>query len=258
MDAKLGRLTTAPCAGSQSRAEPADAPDQGPRRDVQPGKPLPPRHARGGRRRLDAVVRRRRAMSEDQDAAAAQDHRHASSARGPSSPATTRPTSRSRNRSTRIRAASTAASTATRADARLPRSVAGLDFETKLFAKPNAAALLHRRACEAWLRLRRDRAWAPTPIRTSRSSASGRSRGRSSRCLPRASIRYRSSPSRRWSSATSISSPPMAAKHLARVYVSITTLDTRAGADARAARRGAASPAGRGQGAERRRASPSA
>ena len=63
--------------------------------------------------------------------------------RGRSSRATIRPTFRSRSRSIRTRAASTAASTATRGR-RTPTSTCrpGLDFETKLFAKPNAPELL--------------------------------------------------------------------------------------------------------------------
>ena len=67
----------------------------------------------------------------------------------------------------------------------------GLDFETKLFAKPNAAALLRAELAKPGYAASRSRS-APTPIRTSRSSASGRSRARSSRCSPSTSIRSRS------------------------------------------------------------------
>ena len=53
----------------------------------------------------------------------------------------------------------------------------GIDFETRLFAKPEP-----RRCCARSSRSRATSAtrsrWAPTPIRTSRSSASGRSRAR--------------------------------------------------------------------------------
>ncbi len=93
------------------------------------------RAARGVRRRLGEPGRARAV----QDRGAARDgqehHRHA----------TTAPTSASTSRSTPIAAASTAASTATRGrrTAYLGHSP-GLDFETKLYAKANAAELLER------------------------------------------------------------------------------------------------------------------
>ena len=64
----------------------------------------------------------------------------------------------------------------------------GLEFETKLFAKPDAAALLRAEigkpgyACDPI-------ALAPTPIRISRSSGNGRSRGRCWRCSRCTNIR---------------------------------------------------------------------
>jgi DNA repair photolyase len=62
---------------------------------------------------------------------------------GASSPATTAPTSASTARSTPIAAASTAASIASRGPTHAYLGLSpGLDFETKLFAKPDAARLL--------------------------------------------------------------------------------------------------------------------
>ena len=62
-----------------------------------------------------------------------------------SSPATTAPTSASTSRSIPIAAASTAASTATRGrPTAISATRPGLDFETKLYAKVNAAELLER------------------------------------------------------------------------------------------------------------------
>jgi hypothetical protein len=62
----------------------------------------------------------------------------------------------------------------------------GLDFETKLFAKPNAATSRERLPS------------APTPIPTSRSSGATGSCARSSKCSTGRAIRSASSPSRRW------------------------------------------------------------
>ena len=101
----------------------------------------------------------------------------------------------------------------------------GLDFETRLIAKPNAASLLRAELARAGLRLRADRARAPTPIRTSRSSASGRSRARCSRCSAECehpfSIVTKSALVERDLDLIA----PMAARGMARVYVSVTTLD---------------------------------
>ena len=67
----------------------------------------------------------------------------------------------------------------------------GLDFETKLFAKPNAALLLKESWRSRAMSATRSRL-APTRTRTSRSSANGRSRARSSRCCAPANTRSRS------------------------------------------------------------------
>ena len=139
----------------------------------------------------------------------------ASSRRARSSRATIRRTYRSRSRSIRTRAASTAASTATRdrSHAYLDLSP-GIDFETKLFAKPNAAKLLRAELREARLSSAIRSRSAPIPIRTSRSSANGRSRGgdRGARVLRssaddhdqgRAASSATSTCSRRWRRRTS-------------------------------------------------------
>ena len=82
----------------------------------------------------------------------------------------------------------------------------GLDFETKLFAKTNAAELLdaelaHPRTCP------RSSRSVPSPIPTSRSSASTASPARILEVLDaRRPSRSASSPNRRWSCATSTSS----------------------------------------------------
>ena len=70
-----------------------------------------------------------------------------SRSRAPSSPATSRPTSPSTARSTPIAAASMAASTASRGRRHAYMGLSpGLDFESKLFAKPDAAKLLEQGA----------------------------------------------------------------------------------------------------------------
>ena len=83
---------------------------------------------------------------------------------------------------------------------------------------------------------------APTPTPTSRSSASGASRARSSRCWSAPRIPSASSPSRRSSCATSTSSRAWPSAGLARVALSVTTLDRRI---ARAMEPRAATPAKR-------------
>ena len=82
----------------------------------------------------------------------------------------------------------------------------GLDFESKLFVKPNAPELLERELSAPRLRAEAPSPSAPTPIRTSRSSAATRSCAASSRCWSAPAIRSASSPSRRWCCATSTSS----------------------------------------------------
>ena len=64
----------------------------------------------------------------------------------------------------------------------------GLDFETKLFAKPNAAACCARPSPGRSTARGRSR-WAPTPIPTSRSRAATASPARCSSCASRRAIR---------------------------------------------------------------------
>ncbi len=102
---------------------------------------------------------------------------------------------------------------------------AGLDFETRLFYKKNAAAHLREELGRRSYKLQRRSTSAPTRIRTSRSSASSGSPARSWKCSPRPIIRSRSSPRARSSSATSTSFRRLAAERLVKVFVSVTTLD---------------------------------
>ncbi len=69
---------------------------------------------------------------------------------------------------------------------------AGLDFETTLFYKKDAAAHLREELNRRVLQAAARSISAQTPIPTSRSSASSASRARSSKCSPRAIIRSRS------------------------------------------------------------------
>ena len=82
----------------------------------------------------------------------------------------------------------------------------GLDFETKLFVKDGAAALLERELAAPNYRADARSRSAPTPTPTSRSSGSIGSPARCSRCWRAATIRSASSPSRTSSCATSTSS----------------------------------------------------
>ena len=66
----------------------------------------------------------------------------------------------------------------------------GLDFETKLFAKANAAQLLRAELSRPGISLRRHFASAPTPIRTSRSSANTGLRAASWKCWLSAITRW--------------------------------------------------------------------
>ena len=193
------------------------------RRDVQSGQPLPPRHARavddGWAARADRRGRRGRRRRQRSRRPSR------SSARARSSRATIRPTSRSRSRSIRTRAASTAASTATRGR-RTPISTCRPGSTSRRSCSrsptpPSCCARSSRSPATSAIRSRS----APTPIPTSRSSANGRSRARCSRCSPSTSIRSRSSPSRALVERDIDIIAPMAAKSMARVYLSITTLD---------------------------------
>ena len=117
----------------------------------------------------------------------------------------------------------------------------GLDFETKLLAKFDAATLLERELGRPGYDCQ------PIALGTNTdpyqpSSDGSRSRGACSRCSRAVGIRSRSSPSRPPWCAISICSAPMARQNLARVAISVTTLDGGARAPARAARCRAASP----------------
>ena len=119
---------------------------------------------------------------------------------GASSPATTAPMSASTSRSTPIAGASTAASTATRGPPTPSSAISpGIDFETRLYAKVNAAELLERELAQSALRAEGDRARRRTPTPTSRSSASiGITRAVLEVLDGVRATRSASSPSRRW------------------------------------------------------------
>ena len=238
-DAVARGLTTARIDG-----RPAAAADQGPRRDVQSGQPLPPRAARSrsttaGRAAPTATDGGRRT------AAAAQDDRARSSARARSSRATIRPTSRSRSRSIRTRAASTAASTATRGR-RTPISTSRRGSTSRPSSSPSPT----RRSCCApssrspATSATRSRS-APTPIPTSRSSANGRSRARMievlAACEHPLTITTKGALVERDLDLLA----PMAAKKLVARLRLDRDARPRARAQARPARRRAAPPAGR-------------
>ena len=216
-----------PPAPDPLRRAPGERARTRPRRDVQSAQPLPARGPRGVRRRLapprpadsaaDDEPRRRSAQDDGHDPAGADDHRAQRVARHPVQPVD----------QSRTRAASTAASTAMRGR-RTPITTCrpGLDFETKLFAKPNAPALLRAELGEERLPSATPSRSAPTPIRISRSSANGRSRAADSRsarpnCEHPFTIVTKSALVERDLDLIA----PMAAKNMARVYISITTLD---------------------------------
>ena len=101
----------------------------------------------------------------------------------------------------------------------------GARLRDQLFAKPECRGAAARRSSPSRATAAMRSRSAPTPIRTSRSSANGRSRARSSKCsLPastRSSIVTKSALVERDIDILA----PMAAKNLVRVYVSVTTLD---------------------------------
>ena len=174
---------------------------------------------------------------------------------GASSPATIRPTSRSTSRSIPIAAASTAASIATPGPSHAYLGLsAGLDFETKIFAKHDAAPLLRQRAGEARLSLPADRARHQHRSPTSRWSGGCGSRARSSRCWPQCrhpvTIVTKSALVLR---DLDLLAPMAARRPGARLGLG-DHARSRARAHPRAARRRAASPAGDAARAGRRRA----
>ena len=101
----------------------------------------------------------------------------------------------------------------------------GLDFETKLFAKPECRRAAARGARQARLRAATRSRSAPTPIRTSRSSASGRSRGSILEVLAEHEHPFTIITKSALVERDIDLIAPMAAKNMARVYLSITTLD---------------------------------
>ena len=139
------------------------------------------------------------------------------------------------------------------ADARLSRPVARPRFRDEALRQAGRAGAAARgaRASQATSAIRSRS--APTPIRTSRSSANGRSRAGSSRCWPRHEHPFTIVTKSALVERDLDLIAPMAAKNMARVYISITTLDTRARTLARAARGDAAAPPAGSQGAGRRR-----
>ena len=116
------------------------------------------------------------------------------------------PTSRSTAPSTPIAAASTVAPTASHGrPMRTRASPQGLDFETKIFAKANAAELLERSSARPATSRGPSRS-GPIPIPTSRSNGTSASPVRSWKCSTVRTIRSASSRSRPSSRATSTSS----------------------------------------------------
>ena len=101
----------------------------------------------------------------------------------------------------------------------------GLDFETKLFAKPNAAELLRAELAKPGYRLRPDRARHQHRSRTSRSSASGRSRARVIEVLAECDHPLTITTKGALIERDLDLLAPMAAKGLVRVFVSIAMLD---------------------------------
>ena len=101
----------------------------------------------------------------------------------------------------------------------------GLDFETQLFAKPDAARAAAHRAREARLSLRPDRARHQHRSRISRSSASGRSRARVLEVLAECDHPLTITTKGVLIERDLDLLAPMAAKGLVRVFVSIAMLD---------------------------------
>ena len=163
---------------------------------------------------------------EEQRQARAARPRSRSSARARSSRTTTRPTSASTTRSTRTAAASTAASTATPG-----RATPTWSSRRAWTSRPSSSPRPTPPSCCA--RTLAKPGYQPQPDRARRQHRllpADRAQVQdhapaSSRCWPNASTRSRSSRSRRWSSATSTCSAPMAQKNLVKVFVSIGTLD---------------------------------
>ena len=111
------------------------------------------------------------------------------------------------------------------ADARVSRPVAGPRLRDEAVREAQRRRAAARGAREARLRLRSDRArHQHRPVPADRARVEGHA-ARSSRCSPSASIRSRSSPSRRWSSATSTSSRRWRRRTWRASAISITTLD---------------------------------
>ncbi len=148
-------------------------------------------------------------------------------------------------RSIPIAAASTAASTASRGR---PTPISGLspglDFESKLFAKPDAPELLERELSAPGYEPRMIAIGTNTdPYQPIERALPDHARA-SSKCWSAPAIRSASSPSRRWCSATSTFCRAMAKRDLAKVALSVTTLDPKLARTHGAARGDAAAAAG--------------
>ena len=234
MDA-VARVLTRRAIHGRSRAA-----GQGPRRDVQSGEPLPPRAARSGRRRLG------RPPGDDAD--------------DDDAPPPLKTI-------VRIQPARTIIARNDSPDIPFTQSInpyqgcehgciycyarpthayldlsPGLDFETKLFAKPNAAAAAARRAREARLRLRPDRArhqHRPVPADRARVEDHALDHRGARRVRPSADDHR---PRARWSSATSISSRRWRRRASSRVFISIAMLDRELARKLEPRARGAAAP----------------
>ena len=159
------------------------------------------------------------------------------------------------SRSTPIAAASTAASTATPGPSHGHLGLsAGLDFETKIFVKHEAAAAAAAGAGASPAMSAADlarRQHRPLPAAGAAAADHAAGAGGAGR---RPATRSASSPSRRWSPATSTCWRRWREQGLARVYVSVTTLDARDRPHPGAARRRPAPAAGRDPRAGRGRA----
>ena len=130
---------------------------------------------------------------------------------------------------------------------------AGLDFEAKLFAKPDAPKLLERELSKPGYKPRtiaigtNTDPYQPIEKEWRIMRADPRSAG------ARPTIRSASSPSRRWSLRDIDILSRMAEKGLAKVALSVTTLDRKLARGDGAARRDAVEAAGGDPGADRGR-----
>ena len=206
--------SAAPCAGRGARTRP--------RRDVQSAQPLPPRRTRGVRRRLVAAGGRFRARgrtglsAHDGHDPAGADHHRAQCVARHSVQSVDQSVPGLRARLHLLLCAT---------HARLSRPVAGPRLRDEALRQ----AQCRRRCCARSSRspaiaATRSRS-APTPIRTSRSSASGRSRAAILEVLCEHEHPFTIVTKSALVERDLDLIAPMAAKNMARVYISITTLD---------------------------------